>query len=82
MLYLSKGFGRTQPGEGEMTEQQVMTVEEVASYLRLNKQTVTRMAARGELPAVKVGRHWRFRIRKEYIDAKFDEEMKKKLCEQ
>lgn len=42
-------------------ELQLMTVEEVANYLKLNKQTVMRMAARGELPAAKVGRHWRFR---------------------
>jgi excisionase family DNA binding protein len=55
-----------------MPEDQVMTVEEVADYLKLNKQTVMRMAARGDLPAVKVGRHWRFR--KEYIDARLQGE--------
>lgn len=63
-----------------MPEDQVMTVEEVAQYLKLHRQTVMRMAARGELPAVKVGRHWRFR--KEYLDAAFNEELKKKLCAQ
>jgi excisionase family DNA binding protein len=63
-----------------MANDQVLTVDEVATYLKLDKTTVQRMAARGDLPAVKVGRHWRFR--KEYIDAKFDEELKKKLCAQ
>lgn len=56
----------------------MMTSEEVANYLRLDIQTVSRMAARGDLPAVKIGREWRFK--KEYLDAKIDEELKKKLC--
>jgi excisionase family DNA binding protein len=63
-----------------MPEDQVLTVDEVAEYLKLNKQTVMRMAARGDLPAAKVGRHWRFR--KNYLDAMLDEELKKKLCAQ
>jgi excisionase family DNA binding protein len=63
-----------------MPEDQIMTVEEIATYLKLNKQTVMRMAARGDLPAVKVGRHWRFK--KEHIDAVFDEDARKKLCGQ
>jgi excisionase family DNA binding protein len=57
--------------------QQLMTVEDVATYLQLNTQTVSRMAARGELPAVKVGRHWRFR--KETLDKYLDEEAAKML---
>ena len=63
-----------------MSEERLMTVDEVADYLRLSRQTVSRMAQRDELPAVKVGREWRFR--KQYLDAKFDEELKKKLCAQ
>ncbi len=61
-----------------MEGNRLMTSEEVAEYLRLDIQTVSRMAARGDLPAVKVGREWRFK--KEYIDAKFDEELRRKLC--
>jgi excisionase family DNA binding protein len=57
--------------------QQLMTVEDVATYLQLNTQTVSRMAARGELPAVKVGRHWRFR--RETLDKYLDEEAAKML---
>ncbi len=63
-----------------MAEDEIMTVDEVASYLKMNRQTITRMAARGELPAMKVGREWRFR--KNYLDALLDEELKKKLCAQ
>ena len=56
----------------------LMTVEEVAKYLQLNTQTVSRMAARGELPAVKIGRHWRFR--KETLDSFLDEQAAKMLA--
>jgi excisionase family DNA binding protein len=39
----------------------LMTVEEVAHYLRLKAETVRSMARRGELAAIKVGRGWRFK---------------------
>ena len=40
---------------------EVMTVAGLAKYLRLNKVTVYRLIRRQELPAVRVGRHWRLR---------------------
>ncbi len=40
---------------------EVMTVNEVAQYLRVNPQTVYRKAKAGELPAVRIGRAIRFR---------------------
>ena len=40
---------------------EVMTVGEVAVYLRVNPQTVYRKAKSGELPAVRIGRAIRFR---------------------
>lgn len=39
----------------------VMTVPEVADYLRVNQRTVYRMAVGHKLPAFKVGTTWRFR---------------------
>ncbi len=36
------------------------TVEEVATYLKLQPETIRSMARRGELPAVKIGKVWRF----------------------
>lgn len=39
----------------------LMTLAEVAAYLRLSKDTVYRMASGGRLPASKVGSQWRFR---------------------
>ncbi len=39
----------------------VMTLREVARYLRINKSTVYRMARDGTLPAWKLGNVWRFK---------------------
>lgn len=41
-------------------QQTLWTVEEVAAYLRLKPTTVRAMCRRGDLPAVKVGKSWRF----------------------
>jgi len=47
-----------------MDEQQpaVMTVDEVAVYLRIPRGSVYKLAQRGKIPGQKVGRHWRFRM--------------------
>ena len=39
---------------------QIMNVEEVARYLGVVPDTVYRKARRGEIPAVKMGKMWRF----------------------
>ena len=39
---------------------QVLTVAEVAAFLRVNRSTVYKLIRRGELPAFKVGSDWRF----------------------
>ena len=39
----------------------LMTIDEVAAYLRLSKDTVYRMAQTGRIPGSKVGTQWRFR---------------------
>ena len=38
----------------------VMNVDEVARYLRVVPDTIYRKARRGEIPAVKMGKVWRF----------------------
>ena len=50
-------------GFKEMTdkEEKLMTVKEVAEYLRLDEHTVYRMARKGEIPAYKVAGQWRFK---------------------
>ena len=47
-------------------KEKLMTLKEVAEYLRLNEHTVYRMARKGEIPAFKIAGQWRFK--KEVID--------------
>jgi excisionase family DNA binding protein len=39
----------------------IMTIREVAEYLKIAEKTAYRLAAEGELPGFKVGGSWRFR---------------------
>jgi len=43
-------------------DSKVMTVEEIAEYLRVHKSTVYRLLRRGGIPAFKLGSDWRFNI--------------------
>jgi len=38
----------------------VMTLEEVADYLKLGKMTIYSYAQKGKIPALKCGNKWRF----------------------
>lgn len=42
-------------------DDEILTLEEVASYLKLTKKTAYRLAADGKLPGFKVGGSWRFK---------------------
>ena len=42
-------------------ESEILTLDEVAAYLKAGKRTVYRLAASGKLPAFKLGGTWRFR---------------------
>ena len=55
--------------EKTTAENEVLTALEVAQYLRLDVATIYKLAQSGEIPAVKVGRTWRFK--KELIDEWF-----------
>lgn len=44
----------------EPTPDEVMTVKEVADYLRLAESTVYRLVKKGSLPGRKLGGNWRF----------------------
>jgi excisionase family DNA binding protein len=62
------GFGNPIPlqakSEGNPmtdTHGEILTLEEVAAYLKAGKRTVYRLAQKGEIPAFKLGGTWRFR---------------------
>ncbi|AKX47390.1 DNA-binding protein [Thiopseudomonas alkaliphila] len=40
---------------------EVLTIKEVAQYLKVNERTIYRLAASGELPGFRVGNAWRFK---------------------
>lgn len=46
-----------------MNDDSFLTTEEVLEYLQVNLRTVYRLIKAGKLPAVRVGRQWRFRKR-------------------
>ena len=44
----------------------VMTIVDLAKYLKLSRSTLYKLCGEGKVPGQKVGRHWRFR--KDIID--------------
>jgi excisionase family DNA binding protein len=51
---------KTQKRNQETVNTEVMSVRELADFLRLSVHTVYRLAEQGKLPGRKVGKHWRF----------------------
>jgi len=50
----------------------ILTIDELAAYLKVAKSTLYKLCQERKVPGQKVGRHWRFR--KETIDRWLDEE--------
>jgi excisionase family DNA binding protein len=46
---------------------EILTSEEVCKYLKIPRSSLYKLAGDKEIPAFKVGRHWRFK--KEKLDA-------------
>lgn len=54
-----------------------MNLEEVAKYLKLKPQTIYTWAQKGDIPAAKLGREWRFK--KSIIDRWFNQHINEKF---
>jgi len=54
-------------------DREILTLEEVALYLRLKPQTIYKWAQEKRIPAVKLGKEWRFR--RSILDRWLDEQM-------
>ena len=54
-----------------MNADEIMTIEEVAKYLKLTPQTVYKWAQEEQIPGTKLGKEWRFRksILDEWVDS-------------
>lgn len=44
-----------------MNDDSVMTVQELARYLRMRPVTIYKHASTGKIPGFKIGSHWRFK---------------------
>ncbi len=42
---------------------EILTIDELAAYLKVPKSTLYMLAREGKVPSTKVGRHWRFQKR-------------------
>jgi len=60
-------------GTSPPREHEILTLEEVALYLRLKPQTIYKWAQEKRIPAVKLGKEWRFR--RSILDRWLDEQM-------
>ena len=54
-------------------DHEILTLEEVALYLRLKPQTIYKWAQERRIPAVKLGKEWRFR--RSILDRWLNEQM-------
>jgi excisionase family DNA binding protein len=52
---------------------EILTLEEVAHYLRLKPQTIYKWVQERRIPAVKLGKEWRFR--KSVLDRWLDDQL-------
>ena len=55
----------------------IMTLEEVAAYLRLKPQTIYTWAQEKRIPAAKLGKEWRFK--RSMIDTWFEQHIDEKF---
>ena len=59
--------------ERRLAPNEILTIDEVAEYLRLTPQTISKWAQEKRIPAVKLGKEWRFR--RSVIDKWFDDQL-------
>lgn len=60
-----------------MPDDEIMTLEEVAAYLKVKPQTIYTWAQEKRIPAAKLGKEWRFK--KSIIDAWFNQHFDEKF---
>ncbi len=58
---------------GPFPDNEILTIEDVAAYLRLTPQTIYKWAQEKRIPAAKLGKEWRFR--KSILDRWLDEQI-------
>ena len=66
-----------------MTDGEIMTLEEVAAYLKLRPQTIYTWAQEKKIPAAKLGKEWRFKrsVIDRWINQHFDPKFRSLVLE-
>jgi len=59
---LSTDLQRTNLSAAAPLSIKVMTMQEVADYLRVSRSTIHRLLKCNAIPAFRIGRHWRFSV--------------------
>jgi len=59
-------YQKLKDDKGESILAEIMTTKEMAKYLRLHSITISKLSKEGKIPAIQIGRVWRFD--KEAID--------------
>jgi excisionase family DNA binding protein len=54
----------------------IMTVKEVADWLRLPTSTIYKLCLRRKIPCIKIGKHWRFQ--RKHIETWFERKIQEK----
>lgn len=67
------------PRRSKPMENDIMTLEEVAAYLRLKPQTIYTWAQEKKIPAAKLGKEWRFK--KSIVDEWFIQHIDEKFSD-
>ncbi len=70
---------KSKPRRSKPMENDIMTLEEVAAYLRLKPQTIYTWAQDKKIPAAKLGKEWRFK--KSIVDEWFMQHIDEKFSE-
>ncbi len=78
-MSLSLRTSNIKPGRAKPVDNDIMTLEEVASYLRLKPQTIYTWAQDKKIPAAKLGEEWRFK--KSIVDEWFIQHIDEKFSE-
>ena len=61
-----------------MDDSDIMTIEDVAKYLKLKPQTIYKWAQEGSIPAIRIVKEWRFKrsILDKWLESKIPEGFK------
>ncbi|HQU72937.1 MAG TPA: helix-turn-helix domain-containing protein [Calditrichia bacterium] len=55
--------------------EEIMTIKDVAQFLKVKEQTVYRLVQQGKIPALKIGGQWK--VKRSHLDRMFEESLER-----